>query len=166
MGLSDGEFQPFGRVGKQEEDDELPQHFDFDYSDDADVEKKEKVVAFTKDLTFDSGRISDESKKVWRLAQKESGLVNEEEMMEDEEEEEEEDEELSSLLHRADSKERGVVPKEGEKAEKGKKGKRKRADSEDTSHLLQPKKKVTHIDLFLFVIILIIIILVIFLFCY
>jgi hypothetical protein len=45
----------FIRVGKNEKDDDGEnEHLDFDFSDDADVGKKEKMSSYTKDLSFDT----------------------------------------------------------------------------------------------------------------
>jgi hypothetical protein len=42
------------RGAKEEHDEEEVGHLDFDLSDEADVDKKEKISTYTKDLTFET----------------------------------------------------------------------------------------------------------------
>jgi len=132
----DDAFKPFGKVGKNEKDDDDKNDFlDFDFSDDADVGKKEKMSSYTKDLSFDTGKISTENKKLWKLAQTENGIEADDDIDEDE------DEDLQNILNKSE------VGKEGDKSVKpepetgSKKGKKKRA-GDDSLSSIQPKKKI------------------------
>jgi len=129
LGLDDGEFKPFGNA-KHEEDDPN-EHLDFDFSDDADVEKKEKMSAYTKDLSFDTGQISEENKKIWKLVQAEDG--------EEANDEDDEDDGLQQFL-KSESKD-ATIKSENSSEQKGKKGRKKRSGEEST-YMLQPKKKI------------------------
>jgi hypothetical protein len=137
VGLDDGEFKIWGSA-KTEDMENDHDHLDFDFSDDADVETKEKASTYIKDLTFDTGKISSENKKIWQLAQKEDGIEADEVTDEDEEEE------LNKLVKSENSTNNpnaaqalptGVIKKEGSRRGKKRSG-------EEATYLMQPKKKI------------------------
>jgi hypothetical protein len=134
--FDDGSFKPFGKVGKHEDEDGDNDHMDFDFSDDADVSKKEKRETYTKELSFDTGKISEENKKLWKLAQTEGGMETDDDIDEDE------DEDLQNILNKSElGKDGATKAVKPEPETGGKKGKKKRS-GDDSLNSIQPKKKI------------------------
>jgi len=134
--FDDGSFKPFGKI-KHEDDDGDHDHMDFDFSDDADVGKKEKMSSYTKDISFQPGKISKESRDIFKLAQTEGGMEADDDIDEDE------DEELENILSKSELAKSGaeIGLKKTEPETGGKKSKKKRS-GDDSLNSIQPKKKI------------------------
>jgi hypothetical protein len=124
-----------GKTGKGGEDEEDDPFGDAnDYSDDADVSKKEKI-SFYKEPSSDTGKISMENKKVWKLAQTEGGMEVDDDIDEDD------DEDLQNIINKSTADKEGAPSIIKPEQTSGKKGKKKRS-GDDSLSSIQPKKKI------------------------
>jgi len=131
----DDAFKILGKSGKfQDEDEDNNEFLDFDHSDDADVSKKEKMASYTMGA-YDTGKISMENKKVWKLAQTEGGMEADDDIDEDD------DEDLENIINKSTADKEGAPSIVKPEPTSGKKGKKKRS-GDDSLSSIQPKKKI------------------------